>query len=437
VLETITTSRRSSGQRLDLADPSGSEGWRRWSTGLLPAVALGLIVLYPLMALVLIPEGGKPFASRVVPLVTICAAVAVAFAISRWSPEWIRGTAMLIVGFAGLAITGGVVAKRVAASIGIREVIGILFAVASVSLLVMGWRRALHGVHRVGARVALATMGSLLIGQFVLLPAVFAIDATNRPRPLESGRTPADAGFTYRDVRITTPDGVRLAAWWIPSRNGAAVLVLPGAGSTRDDVLDHAALVAHAGYGALLLDWRGHGASEGRLNEFGWGGDGDVRTAVSWVLHQPEITGRVGLLGLSMGGEVAVTAAASDPRIAAVVAEGVSVRMLADARERPNEWAIPFANDAFMFGLVQLLSAASPPEPLTDAFQRLGGQQVLLIAGNDPPEAELGPVYAALASDSVTLWSVPDTGHIQALSSHPDEYRLRVLSTFESALLAH
>jgi uncharacterized protein len=437
VLKTIATSHRSSGKSLGLGDLSGSEGRRRRLAGSLAAIDLGLIALYPLIALVLLPEGGKPYVSRLVPLVTICAAVAVAFTISRWSPEWIRGTAMLVVGFVGLAITGGVVAKRVAASIGIREVIGILFAVASVSLVVMGWRRALRGVHRVGARVALATMGSLLIAQFVLLPAVFAIDATNRPRPLESGRTPADVGFTYRDIRITTPDGVRLAAWWIPSRNGAAVLLLPGAGSTRDDVLDHAALVAHAGYGALSLDWRGHGASEGRLHEFGWGGDRDVRTAVSWVLRQPEITGRIGLLGLSMGGEVAVTAGASDPRVAAVVAEGVSVRTLADARQRPNEWAIPLANDAVMFGLVQLVGATPPPEPLTDAFQGFGDRQVLLIAGKDPSEAELGPVYAAVAPDSVTLWSVPDARHIQALSSHPDEYRVRVLSTFENALLAH
>lgn len=343
---------------------------------------------------------------------------------------------MLVVGFVGIAVTGGVVAKRVLAGIGVREIAGILFALASVTLVVIGWRRALHGIHRMWLRSAVAVVGSLLVGQFVLLPAFFALDVTNRSRPQETGRTPADLGLAYHDVRITTPDDVRLAAWWIPSRNGAAVLVLPGAGSTRDDVLDHAALVARAGYGALLLDWRGHGATEGRLNEFGWGADRDVRSAVSWVLRQPDVTEGVGLLGLSMGGEVAVTAAADDPRVSAVVAEGVSVRTLADARQWTNEWAVPLENDALMFGLVRLLGPVSPPGPLTDAFRRMGTRPVLLIAGNDPPEAELGPVYASAAPASVTLWSLPDTGHIQALFVHPGEYRTRVLSVFDAALVA-
>jgi hypothetical protein len=137
-----------------------------------------------------------------------------------------------------------------------------------------------------------------------------------------------------------------------------------------------------------------------------------------------------------MGGEVAVTAAAEDPRVAAVVAEGVSVRTFADARLRQGEWAIPFENDALMFGMVRLLGNAPPPEPLIDAFRRIGDRPVLLIAGHDPAEAELGPVYASAAPGTVTLWSLPDTGHIQALSTHPRAYRTRVLSVFDASLLA-
>jgi pimeloyl-ACP methyl ester carboxylesterase len=435
-MDTLTSTDRRTVEPRHRTDREGSGRQRSRSSHWLPVVAVVALALYPLIALVLFPEGSGSLASRLVASALICGAVAAAIAIARRAPASIRGTAMLMVGFVGIAVTGGVVAKRVVAGIGVREVAGILFAVASVTLVVIGWRRTLHGIHRMWLRIAVAVIGSLLVAQFALLPAVFALDVTNRVRPQESGRTPADVGLAYRDVRITTPDDVWLAAWWIPSRNGAAVLVLPGAGSTRDDVLNHAALLAREGYGALLLDWRGHGASEGRLNEFGWGADADVRTAVTWVLRQPDVRGGVGLLGLSMGGEVAITAAASDPRVAAVVAEGVSVRTLEDARQRPNEWAIPLANDAVMFGLVRLLGPASPPEALTDAFRGMGTRPVLLIAGDDPPEAELGPVYAAAAPASVTLWSLPDTGHTKALSFHPDGYRTRVLSVFDAALLA-
>jgi pimeloyl-ACP methyl ester carboxylesterase len=435
-MDTLTLHREGSGRtrhRPDRPRRDERRGRSPWSPAVL---ALVVLAFYPLVSLVLLPESSRSFAARSVTLVLIGAAVAAGLAIARRAPGWFRGTAMLVAGFAATAVTGGVVAKRVASGIGARELTGVLFAAAGVALVVIGWRRGLHGIHRLWARVAVAVVGSLVVAQLALLPAVLAIDATNRPRPAASDRTPAHVGLSYRDVRIMTPDGVRLAAWWVPSRNGAAVLVLPGAGSTRDEVLNHAALVAGEGYGALLLDWRGHGASEGRLHEFGWGAEADVRTAVSWVVRQPGVTQGVGLLGLSMGGEVAVTAAAEDTRVAAVVAEGVSVRTFADARQRSNQWAIPFENDAVMFGLVQLLGSPSPPEPLVDAFKRIGERPVLLIAGNDPSEAELGPLYASAAPETVTLWSLPDTGHIQALSTHPDEYRTRVLSVFDGALLA-
>ena len=246
--------------------------------------ALVLLALYPLIALVLFPEGPRLLGARLVSVAVIGAAAASALAVGRWAPEAVRAIAMLIVSFAGIAVTGGVLAKRVTVGVDVRSLSGILFAIGSVALVVIGWRRALHGIRRGWARAAVAIVGTLVVAQLALLPAVFALDATNRPRPKESGRTPADFGITYRDVRIAMPDGVRLSAWWVPSQNGAAVLILPGAGSTRDDVLDHAALLARQGYGTLLLDWRGHGASDGRLNEFGWGTDKDVRTAVSWVL---------------------------------------------------------------------------------------------------------------------------------------------------------
>ena len=41
-----------------------------------------------------------------------------------------------------------------------------------------------------------------------------------------------------------------------------------------------------------------------------------------------------------------------------------------------------------------------------------------------------------VAGFAATAVTGRDTGHIQALSTHPDEYRTRVLSVFDGALLA-
>ena len=112
---------------------------------------------------------------------------------------------------------------------------------------------------------------------FVVGPAVAA---TNVPRP-EIGATPASAGLAYQDVTLTTADGVRLAGWYVPSSNGAAVVLRHGAGSTRSNVLPEAEVLARHGFGVLLVDARGHGQSDGRAMDFGWHGDADIDAANS------------------------------------------------------------------------------------------------------------------------------------------------------------
>ncbi|HEX6131149.1 MAG TPA: alpha/beta fold hydrolase, partial [Actinomycetota bacterium] len=296
------------------------------------------------------------------------------------------------------------------------------------------WRLLLGGLGRAWLRAVAALVGTLVVAQFLLLPAIIALDVTNRTRPAGSGETPASRGLAFTDVRIVADDGVALAAWWVPPRNAGAVIVLPGSGSTRDDVLDHAALVAGAGYGALLPDPRGHGDSGGRGMEFGWGAELDVPALATWVLARPEVTEGVGLLGLSMGGEVALTAAANDARIEAVVAEGASARTWDDARREPDPHPVGIANEWVLFGLVGVLAPEAPPRALVEAVGELEAP-TLLIAGAPANEARLGPVYAAAAPDAVTLWSLPDTPHVGGLSTHPAAYRERVLGHLDAALL--
>ena len=61
----------------------------------------------------------------------------------------------------------------------------------------------------------------------------------------------------------------------------------------------------------------------------------------------------------------------------------------------------------------------------------------LFIAnGNDPAEVDYTALYAAAAGERANVWTIPDAGHIQGLTRHPDEYAQRVITFFEDALLA-
>ena len=88
-----------------------------------------------------------------------------------------------------------------------------------------------------------------------------------RDERAQDGRRPRDAcrvhGLAYEDVTFSTADGVALSGWYVPSRNGAAVVLLHGAGSTRSAVLPHTVVLADDGFGVLLYDARGHGRSQG------------------------------------------------------------------------------------------------------------------------------------------------------------------------------
>jgi fermentation-respiration switch protein FrsA (DUF1100 family) len=79
--------------------------------------------------------------------------------------------------------------------------------------------------------------------------------------------------------------------------------------ATRTAVLGQAAVLARHGYGALLLDGRGHGLSGGHAMDFGWWGDRDIAAAISFLTRQPGVhAGKIALVGESMGGEQALAA---------------------------------------------------------------------------------------------------------------------------------
>src|SRR6185436_19928927 len=98
----------------------------------------------------------------------------------------------------------------------------------------------------------------------------------------------ADLGRAYEPVSLRTTDGHRLAAWYVPSRNGAAVIAFPG----RAQPLPQARMLARHGYGVLVLDRRGEGQSGGDYNAFGWGGAADVVAGVRYLQGRTDVDGR-------------------------------------------------------------------------------------------------------------------------------------------------
>jgi uncharacterized protein len=288
---------------------------------------------------------------------------------------------------------------------------------------------------RVGAGVAIVVVVAMVV--FVVGPAVAS---TNVPHP-EIGVTPASLGLPYEDVTLRTGDGVELAAWYLPSSNRAAVVLLHGAGSTRSNVLEEAAALTRAGFGVLMIDARGHGESRGRAMDFGWHGDADIAAATAYLATRPDVDGeRIGAVGSSMGGEEAIGASAGNGTLRAVVAEGATARNAADEAWLSDRYGIrgllQEQIERIQDRVTDVLTSASVPTALRAAVESSGDTRYLLVtAGEVAAEAHAAAHVAAGAPGRVELWNVDGAGHTDGLSTARRAWTDRVIGFLSETLL--
>jgi dipeptidyl aminopeptidase/acylaminoacyl peptidase len=275
-------------------------------------------------------------------------------------------------------------------------------------------------------------VAAFVLAWLVVVPVGLAIVATHKARSTVHA---AELGAAYEPVTLTTGDGLALAGWYVPSRNRAAVIAFPG----REGPVAQARMLVRHGYGVLLLDRRGEGESEGDFNAFGWGGEADVAAAVRFLRGRPDVDPeRVGGLGLSVGGELLLAAAARDDGLRAVVSEGAGARSLAEHLHMPDvgavqRWVTPWLAQT---GALAVLSNSAPPDDLVRLVAGIAPRPVLLIQSLDGAGGEeLNPEYAAAIGRSATLWQVGEGGHTGALGADPAAYERHVIGFLDRALL--
>jgi uncharacterized protein len=119
-------------------------------------------------------------------------------------------------------------------------------------------------------------------------------------RPVDS-RSPAAIGLNYRQQRIAINSSEWLETWLIPTDAPiGTVLLFPGKGGSKSDLLAPTQVFHDLGYQALLVDFRGVGGSSGSTSTLGMREADDVAVAVSYAQRtklQPPLV----VYGLSMG----------------------------------------------------------------------------------------------------------------------------------------
>lgn len=284
-------------------------------------------------------------------------------------------------------------------------------------------------------RLAIIGLAGLLIltfvGFFIVIPVGYGIAATTMPRqPVGT----APAGF--ENITLTTADGDRLDAWYVPSQSGATIVLVHGASASREAVRSYAEMLFNNNFGVLAFDQRGQGASEGQTNLYGWQGSSDVAAAVRFLMTQSDVRA-IGGLGLSLGGEILLGAASENPELKAIVAEGTTHRSMAEFRAIASHSELVRALQPWVtYGTIQLLTGDAPPLPMLDSIRESHSTQFLFIAAQDASdEVEYAQTFVSAAPGRTQLWIIPNGGHIGGFPNYPDEYQRQVVGFFISVLL--
>jgi fermentation-respiration switch protein FrsA (DUF1100 family) len=117
--------------------------------------------------------------------------------------------------------------------------------------------------------------------------------------------TPADIGLSYEEVCLTTPDGLRLNAWFTPADNAVfTVLYCHGNGGNLAYYLDVVQFLHTLNLSCLAFDYRGYGKSDGKPSEQGT--FLDAQTAYYWLINEKNIPPeKIIIYGWSLGASVA------------------------------------------------------------------------------------------------------------------------------------
>jgi hypothetical protein len=239
---------------------------------------------------------------------------------------------------------------------------------------------------------AVATLGFLFV---VVQPSVFAVYLTHLPARKAVHDVPL--GAAKQPVTLTTSGGLRLSGWYVPSRNGAAVAVMHGTGSTRSgSPATRGCSPARLRRPALRSPRPRQ--ERGPLDEPAVELPAGRRRRPGLPARRPDVRGgRIGLVGVSLGGEVAIHAAARRPQWRATVLEGVQGGSPADMRASKPDPASYVALTT-LYGLGRVLGGSGPARAQRRPGRAHRPRPLLLLSAGRGTEARANEEYRRRAA---------------------------------------
>lgn len=193
---------------------------------------------------------------------------------------------------------------------------------------------------------------------------------------------------------------------------------------------------------ALLIDLRNHGESGEAITTLGLNEVEDVRAAVDFLLARPEVDpGRIGLMGMSMGGGTAIRAAARIPEVQWVIAQSAYTSLTDNIEEGVRGLTglppFPFAPLVIAFGEAEAGLDSTQVRPIDDVAS-IAPRPILFVHGAKDglvPPRNSQALYAA-AGEPKQIYLAPDVGHGGFMQVVGEEYRARLVEFLREASMS-
>lgn len=161
-----------------------------------------------------------------------------------------------------------------------------------------------------------ALLLSLVLGMNIFVSSAFCESIEDKliyyPMKQDFAEIRINAEFPVQDTYFYSRDGYKLNGWFIKARNNKpTVIYCHGQGENLSEWQNVAQFLTDNGYGVFMIDYRGHGKSEGRPYETGL--YIDLESAIKYlVLYEKIPKANIILWGRSLGGAIVADIASRD-----------------------------------------------------------------------------------------------------------------------------
>ncbi len=246
----------------------------------------------------------------------------------------------------------------------------------------------------------------------------------------------------YERISFYSSDGLKLAGVFINGTNQGTIILLHGYGRSKEQMIPQALFLNKAGFNVLIFDFRASGESEGKLITFGEKEQADLEGAVQYLKNRKDVEmDKVGVLGFSMGGAVALMKSGDLPEIKAIVINSTYARFKTVIWNNFKRYfrGLPFFPLGYIvLWMIKYRTGIYYPliNPVT-YMEKLKARPMMVIHGAHDKRVPIEDAveFYKKAPWLKEFWMVRKAAHEDTYTITKDEYSAKVIDFFSTYVL--